>query len=186
MGHDRGQRGGVACGGRWKQGRKERKKKEEDIGRDGEQRVGGSWNQKAGKEENQGEVDQGEDIWCFFQVSSPWIIFFFFFGYHFIGCYRLFICWYSTCVAGFFLCFFDLTLKMVLLCFILCFFFSINISKKMFRFRNFASAPSLFQHLWGFLSKRYTIFLKNQRFLREPTLFFFTLTPETSRDHSCK
>ena len=34
------------------------------------------------------------------------------------------------------------------------FFFSINISKKMFRFRNFAFAPSLFQHLWGFLSKR--------------------------------
>ena len=47
----------------------------------------------------------------------------------------------------------------------------------MFRFRNFASAPSLFQHLWGFLSKRYTIFLKNQRFLREPTLFFFYSHP---------
>ena len=116
----------VACWGREEQRnerKKGRKRKEEDIGRDGEQRVGGSWNQKAGKEENQGEADRGEDIWCFFQVSSPWIIFFFFFGYHFIGCYRLFICWYSTCVAGFFLCFFDLTLKMVLLCFILCFFF---------------------------------------------------------------
>ena len=47
--------------------RKERKRKEEDIGGDGEQRVGGSWNQKAGKEENQGEADRGEDIWCLFK-----------------------------------------------------------------------------------------------------------------------
>ena len=121
MGRVAGSRQWLAEEERNRKKEKERKKKEEDIGGDGEQRVGGSWNQKAGKEENQGEADRGEDIWCFFQVSSPWIIFFF--GYHFIGCYRLFICWYSTCVAGFFLCFFDLTLKMVLLCFILCFFF---------------------------------------------------------------
>ena len=46
----------------------------------------------------------------------------------------------------------------------------------MLRFRNFASAPSLFQHLWGFLSKWYTIFLENQWFLREPT-FYFLLSP---------